>query len=86
MLVFDEATSFTDIENEYKIQLALEQLLRGKTAIMIAHRLHTIVRANQICVFSEGKIVEMGAHDELLRQNGQYARMWHAYTVPEVSA
>lgn len=51
IIVFDEATSFTDIENEHKIQLALGNLLKGKTTIMIAHRLHTIVNANNICVF-----------------------------------
>lgn len=86
VLVFDEATSFTDIENEYKIQLALEQLLRGKTTIMIAHRLHTIIHADKICVFSEGKIVETGTHRELLLQNGPYTQMWRAYTEQEVTA
>lgn len=86
VLVFDEATSFTDIENEYKIQLALEELLRGKTTIMIAHRLHTIVHADKICVFSEGKIAETGTHHELVGRNGKYAKMWRAYTEQEVTA
>lgn len=64
IIVFDEATSFTDIENEHKIQIALENLLKGKTTIMIAHRLHTIVNADNICVFQNGSIVEMGCHTE----------------------
>lgn len=80
IIVFDEATSYTDIENEYKIQLALAELLRGKTTIMIAHRLHTIIQADQICVFEKGHIIEKGTHFELLKQGGQYSKMWQAYT------
>lgn len=80
IIVFDEATSFTDIENEHKIQIALENLLEGKTTIMIAHRLHTIVNADNICVFQNGSIVEMGCHRDLLKKNGVYAEMWRAYT------
>lgn len=80
IIVFDEATSYTDIENEYKIQLALAELLRGKTTIMIAHRLHTIIQADQICVFEKGHIIEKGTHFELLKQEGQYSKMWQAYT------
>ena len=80
IIVFDEATSFTDIENEHKIQIALENLLKGKTTIMIAHRLHTIVNADNICVFQNGSIFEMGCHTDLLEKNGVYAEMWRAYT------
>jgi ATP-binding cassette subfamily B protein len=80
IIVFDEATSFTDIENEHKIQLALSNLLKGRTAIMIAHRLHTIVHADQICVFEKGSIVERGTHDALLRKNGRYQKMWETYS------
>ena len=58
VIVFDEATSYTDIENEHKIQLALQNLLKGKTTIMIAHRLHTIVGADKICVFHQGEVEE----------------------------
>lgn len=80
ILIFDEATSFTDAENEHKIQLALDRLIEGKTVIMIAHRLHTIQHADTICVFQSGKIVERGTHDELLNKDGIYADMWRGYT------
>lgn len=80
IIIFDEATSFTDAENEYKIQMALGELLKGKTTIMIAHRLHTIVSADQICVFEEGSIKEKGTHEELLHAGGLYKKMWNTYT------
>lgn len=80
IIVFDEATSYTDIENEHKIQIALSNLLKGKTTVMIAHRLHTIVAADQICVFNQGRIAEKGTHTELLEKNGIYSRMWQTYT------
>lgn len=80
IIVFDEATSYTDIENEHKIQLALQNLLQGKTTIMIAHRLHTIVGADQICVFRQGRVAETGTHQELLAAKGLYAQMWSTYT------
>lgn len=83
IIIFDEATSFTDGENEHKIQMALDCLLKGKTTIMIAHRLHTIINADQICVFQEGKIVEKGTHTELLEQQGIYNRMWNDYIAQE---
>ena len=68
IIIFDEAISFTDVENEHKIQLALEELLKGKTTIMIAHRLHTIVQADCICVFEQGELKEKGIHTELLEK------------------
>ena len=79
IIIFDEATSFTDAENEHKIQLALEELLKGKTTIMIAHRLHTIVNADWICVFEQGELKETGTHTELLEKQGIYAKMWDTY-------
>ena len=85
IIIFDEATSFADLENEHKIQLALSCLLKGKTTIMIAHRLHTITGADQICVFHEGRLLEKGKHDELVSKGGRYADMWRSYT-QEVTA
>ena len=80
IVVFDEATSFTDGENEHKIQLALNKLLEGKTTIMVAHRLHTIMDAAKICVFKEGRIVEEGTLQTLLEKIGEYARLWTRYS------
>ena len=79
IVVLDEATSFTDGENEHKIQLALGKLLKDKTIIMIAHRLHTIIDADKICVFEEGRIKEVGKHNELLMKHGLYENMWKIY-------
>jgi ATP-binding cassette subfamily B protein len=79
IIIFDEATSFSDIENEHKIQLALQNLLKGKTTIMIAHRLHTIKNADNIVVFDEGRIAEQGKHQNLINSGGIYAKMWNAY-------
>lgn len=86
IIVFDEATSYTDIENEHKIQLALGNLLNGKTTIMIAHRLHTIVEADQICVFDKGRVAEVGTHAQLLDRQGLYSRMWQTYTKTKEAA
>ena len=80
IVVFDEATSYSDIENEHKIQVALQNLLKGKTTIMIAHRLHTIRNADQIVVFQDGMTAEQGTHKELLDKGGVYSQMWDAYT------
>ena len=79
IIIFDEATSYSDIENEYQIQLALESLLKNKTIIMIAHRLHTIKNADQIVVFDEGEVVEVGIHKTLLERKGVYESMWNTY-------
>ena len=75
ILVLDEATAFSDSENEYLIQKAFEHLMEGKTVIMIAHRLSTITNADQILVVNEGKLVESGSHEQLLEKKGQYANM-----------
>ena len=80
IVIFDEATSYSDIENEHKIQLALQNLLKGKTTIMIAHRLHTIRDADKIVVFQDGTVAEQGTHQELVKKGGVYGRMWEIYT------
>ena len=78
IIVLDEATAFSDPENEYLIQKAFEKLIQNKTVIMIAHRLSTIRNADQILVVADGRIAESGTHDELLTKGGKYAAMWNA--------
>lgn len=79
IIVLDEATAFADPENEYQIQKAFEHLTKGKTVLMIAHRLSTVRDADQILVLEGGRLVEQGRHDDLLAQNGLYAAMWQDY-------
>jgi ATP-binding cassette subfamily B protein len=79
ILVLDEATAFSDPENEQKIQRALSALMKNKTVIIIAHRLSTVRGANKILVIDKGKIVEEGAHDALVSAGGRYSRMWEQY-------
>ena len=79
VVVLDEATAFADPENEALIQQALGRLAAGKTVLMIAHRLSTVVDADLIAVVDGGVIVERGTHDELLAAGGLYARLWANY-------
>ena len=74
IVILDEVTSYSDIENEVKIQSALKTLLKGKTALIIAHRLYTIKNADNIVFMKKGQITEQGTHEELLRNRGDY---WH---------
>ncbi|MYJ00992.1 MAG: ATP-binding cassette domain-containing protein, partial [Chloroflexi bacterium] len=84
ILVLDEATAFADPEAEASIQDAISELIVGRTLLVIAHRLHTIVGADQICVLNRGQIIEQGTHDQLLALEGTYRRLWEASRVAEV--
>lgn len=79
IIILDEATAFADPDNEAKVQTAFSRLSRGKTVIMIAHRLSTVVHADQIYVVKDGEIAESGTFDELIRQNGIFSGMWNNY-------
>lgn len=80
ILILDEATAFADPDNEVRVQQALSALSEGKTVIMIAHRLSSIVGADCIYVLQNGEIAESGAHTELVKKNGIFARMWKNYS------
>ncbi len=79
ILILDEATAFADPDNEVKVQAAFQKLCKGKTVIMIAHRLSTVTDADRIFVLQDGFVRESGTHGELLEKNGFYAHMWQEY-------
>ena len=79
IVVLDEATAFADPENEFLIQKAFAELTRGRTVIMIAHRLSTVVGADKIIVLDHGRVMEEGTHEILQQANGMYSRMWADY-------
>jgi ATP-binding cassette subfamily B protein len=74
--VLDEATSNLDLQSETKIEAALDVLLQQRTAVLIAHRLSTAMRADRIVVVGDGKLLEVGSHDELVARGGHYAEMY----------
>lgn len=85
ILILDEATSALDTESERAVQVALDQLMQGRTTLLIAHRLSTIERANRIVVLMDGRIVETGSHAELLAKNGVYANLYHLQFAKEIA-
>jgi ATP-binding cassette subfamily B protein len=80
ILILDEATAFADPDNEAKVQAAFAELAKGKTVIMIAHRLSTVVNTDCIYVLKDGEICESGTHQKLMEQGGVYKRMYDDYT------
>jgi len=83
ILLLDEATAFADPENEAAIIAALSELIRGKTVLLIAHRLPSIMSAEQILVFDKGELTQQGRHQQLLAENGLYAKLWNSYQVAQ---
>ena len=81
--MLDEATSSLDTESERLIEDALERLLAGRTTLIIAHRLSTVLRANRLLVLDHGRIVEQGTHHQLLTAGGLYARLYQHQFRPE---
>ena len=86
VVILDEATASADPDSELEIRRALSTLLKGRTVLMIAHRLHTVRDAERIVVMDHGRVVETGTHASLMAADGVYAAMWAATGSPETSA
>ena len=76
ILILDEATSALDANSEGQVQEALSRVMKGRTVLVIAHRLSTIIDSDLICVMNRGKVVEKGNHQDLMRMNGAYAKLF----------
>jgi ABC-type multidrug transport system ATPase subunit len=86
ILIADEATSSLDAESEHVVQQALDRLMKGRTVLVVAHRLSTVKAADAVCVVDGGRIVEQGTHPELLRRSGIYARLVRRQLTNDVPA
>lgn len=84
ILILDDATASVDSRTEYQIQAALQGLMKGRTTLIVAQRLSTVMHADQIIMLDKGRIVEQGTHDELVRKGGRYANLWRLQTDQEV--
>lgn len=86
LLILDEATSNLDPGTEHEVEQALEALTAGRTVVVVAHRLSTAARADRIAVVDQGRLQELGSHDELLRREGRYASLWGSWTAAQARA
>lgn len=84
ILILDEATSALDMESEHLIQQSLERLAKDRTTLIVAHRLSTITHADKICLIEDGEIQELGTHEELMRLDGHYARLFNVQNLEAV--
>ncbi len=83
IFIFDEATSQIDVDSEKQIHKATSEFMRGRTSIVIAHRIRTIIDADQIAVFDRGRVIDVGTHDDLLERCELYRTLYHAHTNPQ---
>ncbi|HLH27634.1 MAG TPA: ATP-binding cassette domain-containing protein, partial [Acidimicrobiales bacterium] len=86
ILLLDEATSNLDLASEARVQAAMGVLARGRTTVLVAHRLPTARRADRVVVVDGGRVVEQGSHDELLAAGGRYAELWSAFASGDAEA
>jgi ABC-type multidrug transport system ATPase subunit len=84
ILILDDATASVDSRTEYQIRAALEHLMQGRTTLIVAQRLSTVMHADQIIMLEQGRIVEQGTHAELVKLGGRYANLWRLQTDQEM--